>query len=66
MYGVYTVLLAGKLQNIRSYTVSIYGSGQPYVHMTHWMHHLHDKCIIYIIKKMAQVDAVAVLCRALD
>jgi hypothetical protein len=29
MYGVYTVCLAGKPQNIRSYTVYIYGSGQP-------------------------------------
>ena len=27
---IYTVFLAGKLQNIRSYTVCIYGSGQPY------------------------------------
>jgi hypothetical protein len=30
MYGVYTVFLAGILSNIRSYTVYIYGSGQPY------------------------------------
>jgi len=29
IYGVYTILLAGKLQNVRSYTVYIYGSGQP-------------------------------------
>jgi hypothetical protein len=29
--GVHTVFLAGKLQNIRSYTVYIYGSGQPYI-----------------------------------
>jgi len=29
MYGVYTVFLAGELSNIRSYTVYIYGSGQP-------------------------------------
>ena len=32
IYGVYTVLLAGKLRNIRSYTVYIYGSGQPYIY----------------------------------
>ena len=31
IYGVYTVFLAGKSPNIRSYTVCIYGSGQPYI-----------------------------------
>ena len=30
IYGVYTVFLSGKSSNIRSYTVYIYGSGQPY------------------------------------
>ena len=30
IYGVYTVFLAGKSPNIRSCTVCIYGSGQPY------------------------------------
>jgi len=30
IYGVYTEFLAGKLSYIRSYTVCIYGSGQPY------------------------------------
>jgi len=30
VYGVYTVFLAGKSPYIRSYTVCIYGSGQPY------------------------------------
>jgi len=29
MYGVYTVFLAEKSPKIRSYTVHIYGSGQP-------------------------------------
>jgi len=29
--GVYTVFLAGKPPNLRSHTVYIYGSGQPYV-----------------------------------
>jgi len=29
LYGVYTVILAGKSRNIRSYTVYIYGSGRP-------------------------------------
>ena len=29
IYGVYVVILAGKSQNIRSYTVHIYGPGQP-------------------------------------
>ena len=29
IYGVYTVFLAGKSPNIRSYTMYIYGSGQP-------------------------------------
>jgi len=32
IYGVYTVFLAGKSPNIRSYTVYIYGSGQPYIY----------------------------------
>jgi len=30
IYGVYTVFLTGKSPDIRSYTVYIYGSGQPY------------------------------------
>jgi hypothetical protein len=30
IYGVHTVFLAGKSPCIRSYTVCIYGSGQPY------------------------------------
>jgi len=30
IYGVYTAFLAGKSPNIRSCTVHIYGSGQPY------------------------------------
>ena len=30
IYGVYTVLSAGRSPYIRSYTVCIYGSGQPY------------------------------------
>jgi hypothetical protein len=32
IYGVYTVFLAGKSPYIRSYTVCIYGSGQPYIY----------------------------------
>jgi hypothetical protein len=31
IYGLYTVVLAEKAPNIRSYTVFIYGSGQPYI-----------------------------------
>ena len=31
IYGVYTVFFAGKSPNIWSYTVHIYGSGQPYL-----------------------------------
>jgi len=31
IHGVYTVFLAGKSPNIRSYTVYIYSSGQPYI-----------------------------------
>jgi len=30
IYGVHMVFLAGKSPYIRSYTVQIYGSGQPY------------------------------------
>ena len=32
IYGAYTVFLAGKSPNIRSYTVCMYGSGQPYTY----------------------------------
>jgi len=32
IYGVHTESLAGKSLYIRSYTVQIYGSGQPYSH----------------------------------
>ena len=32
IYGVYTVILAGKSPNIRSYTEYIYSSGQPYIY----------------------------------
>ena len=32
IYGVYTVFLAGNSPYIRSYTVQIYGSGQPYLY----------------------------------
>ena len=32
IYGVHTVFLAGKSPYIRSYTVQIYCSGQPYTH----------------------------------
>jgi len=31
IYGVYTVFLAGKSPNIRSYMVYVYGPGQPYL-----------------------------------
>jgi hypothetical protein len=31
IYGAYTVFLAGKSSNVRSYTVVIYGFGQPFV-----------------------------------
>jgi hypothetical protein len=31
VYGVHTVFLAGKSPYIRSYTMCIYGSGQPYL-----------------------------------
>ena len=36
IYGVYTVYLAGKSPYIRSYTVCIYGSGQPYLYSVRW------------------------------
>lgn len=32
IYGIYTVFLAGKLPYIWSYTVYVYGIGQPYIH----------------------------------
>jgi len=34
IYGVFTVFLAGKSPYIRSYTVCIYSSGQPYTRVT--------------------------------
>ena len=33
IYNACTVFLAGKSPNIRSYTVYIYGSGQPYIYV---------------------------------
>jgi len=36
IYGVYMVFLAGKSPYIRSYTVQIYGYGQPYVCVWMW------------------------------
>jgi hypothetical protein len=30
---IYTVFLAGKSPNVRSYTLHIYGSGQPYIYI---------------------------------
>ena len=43
IYGVYTVFLAEESLNIRSYTVHIYGSGQPYkcVYVCH-------SCVVHI------------------
>jgi len=34
IYGVFTVFLAGKSPYIRSYTVYVYGFGEPYVGCT--------------------------------
>jgi len=48
IHGVYTVILAGKSPNIRSHTVYIYGSGQPYTCQTDLMLARHAtlmKCI---------------------
>jgi hypothetical protein len=33
IYGVYTAFGAGKSPNTRSYTMYIYGSGQPYIYL---------------------------------
>ena len=53
IYGVYTVFLAGKSPYIRSNTVCIYGSGQPYSlhmcmytrkHSAVWHHYSHRHC----------------------
>ena len=30
---IHTVYMVGKLPNIRSYTVYLYGSGQPYIYL---------------------------------
>ena len=50
IYGVYTVILAGKSQNIRSYTVYIYSSGQPYVYLVVSLSvippYIHRICVI--------------------
>jgi hypothetical protein len=42
IYGVYTVFLAGKSPNIRSYTVYTYSYGQPYSYTT-CIYNLHHK-----------------------
>jgi len=34
IYGVHAVFLAGNSPYIRSYTMQIYGSGQPYVYVS--------------------------------
>jgi hypothetical protein len=38
MYGVYMVFLAGKPPYIRSYTVQINSSGQPYMYTIYYLH----------------------------
>ena len=38
IYGVHTAFLAGKSPNIRSYTVYIYSSGQPYIYGSGQIH----------------------------
>jgi hypothetical protein len=43
IHGVYTVNLAGKSPNIQSYTVYIYGSGQPYY--AHIFSHMHTALV---------------------
>jgi len=40
---IYAVFLAGKPPNIRSYTVYIYGSGQPYVYVWSWQPFVTEK-----------------------
>jgi len=43
IYGVYTVYLAGKSPYIRSYMVCIYGSGQPTLAITVYIHAVYDR-----------------------
>ena len=49
IYGVHTVLLAGKSPYIQSYTVCIYGSGQPYVYaVCIWLQSTHMNCLCFV------------------
>jgi len=57
MYGVYTVFLAGKSPNIQSYTVYIYGSGQPYVCLLH--SHCDDACRASVLCSDTRLSLIA-------
>jgi hypothetical protein len=49
MYGVYTVFLAEKSLNIWSYTMHLYGSGQPYVYVYICIHTCFEwKCCVQL------------------
>jgi len=52
-HGVHTVFLAGKSPYIRSYTVQIYGSGQPYRYTT------ASHCTLQVKVAMAYLRLIA-------
>ena len=69
IYGVYTVFLAGKSSNILSYTVYIYGPGQPSVCATHMKAREHrlwgrqgHSCLAQCQPVLVAFRAVKVLC----
>jgi len=55
IYGVHTVFLAGKSPYIWSYTVCIYGSGQPYVYkeILTYSELIHMGLILQLLKSFA-------------
>ena len=49
IYGEYMVFLAGKSSYIRSHTVFIFGSGQPYIYMTYDCAYGNPPCYNYVV-----------------
>jgi len=56
IYGVHTVFLAGTSPNIQTYTVQIYGSGQPYICIVHVLSRF-----VILVHKMGSRDLYSML-----
>jgi len=62
IYGVYTVNLAGRSPNIRSYTVHIYGSGQPYTYThKHTWHQMYQTQQMQCSKSLTNASKYRIL-----